>query len=105
MTILNPALTARLFLFFAYPNKMSGNEVWINTSTDRGPTVVDAYSGETALGNVAAGFADKVPRIMELFTGVIRGSVGEIATLACLIGAGIFFIRALVVGALWQQSL
>jgi Na+-transporting NADH:ubiquinone oxidoreductase subunit NqrB len=42
---------------------------------------------------------------MELFTGVIRGSVGEIATLACLIGAGIFFIRALVVGALWQQSL
>ncbi|WP_016989408.1 NADH:ubiquinone reductase (Na(+)-transporting) subunit B [Flavobacterium sp. ACAM 123] len=89
MNILNPALTARAFLFFAYPSKMSGNEVWINTSTDKGQAVVDAYSGATPLGDAAAGFADKIPSMMESFIGVIPGSVGETSTLACLIGAGV----------------
>lgn len=89
MNILNPALTARAFLFFAYPSKMSGNEVWINTSTDKGQAVVDAYSGATPLGDAAAGFADKIPSMMESFIGIIPGSVGETSTLACLIGAGI----------------
>ena len=49
MNILNPALTARAFLFFAYPTKMSGNEVWINTQLDKGQAVVDGYSGATPL--------------------------------------------------------
>jgi Na+-transporting NADH:ubiquinone oxidoreductase subunit B len=89
MNILNPALTARAFLFFAYPSKMSGNQVWINTSTDKGQAVVDAYSGATPLGDAAAGFADKIPSIMESFIGIIPGSVGETSTIACLIGAGI----------------
>lgn len=89
MNILNPALTARAFLFFAYPSKMSGNEVWINTSADKGQAVVDAYSGATPLGDAAAGFADKIPSMMESFIGIIPGSVGETSTLACLIGAGI----------------
>lgn len=89
MNILNPALTARAFLFFAYPTKMSGNEVWINTSTNKGQAVVDAYTGATPLGDAAAGFADKVPSIMDSFIGVIPGSVGETSTIACLIGAGI----------------
>lgn len=89
MNILNPALTARAFLFFAYPTKMSGNEVWINTSTEKGQAVVDAYSGSTPLGDAAAGFTDKIPSIMDSFIGVIPGSVGETSTIACLIGAGI----------------
>ncbi|NGY37016.1 NADH:ubiquinone reductase (Na(+)-transporting) subunit B [Flavobacterium sp. XN-5] len=89
MNILNPALTARAFLFFAYPTKMSGNEVWINTSTNKGQAVVDAYSGATPLGDAAAGFTDKIPSIMDSFIGVIPGSVGETSTIACLIGAGI----------------
>lgn len=89
MNILNPALTARAFLFFAYPTKMSGNEVWINTSTEKGQAVVDAYSGATPLGDAAAGFTDKIPSIMDSFIGVIPGSVGETSTIACLIGAGI----------------
>ena len=54
MNILNPALTARAFLFFAYPTKMSGNEVWINTSVKEGQQVVDGFSGATPLGNAAA---------------------------------------------------
>ncbi|WPR70852.1 NADH:ubiquinone reductase (Na(+)-transporting) subunit B [Flavobacterium sp. NG2] len=89
MNILNPALTARAFLFFAYPTKMSGNEVWINISTEKGQTVVDAYSGATALGEAAAGHADKIPSIMESFIGTIPGSVGETSTIACLLGAAI----------------
>lgn len=89
MNILNPALTARAFLFFAYPSKMSGNEVWINTSTEKGQAVVDAYSGATPLGEAAAGHADKIPSIMESFIGTIPGSVGETSTIACLIGAAL----------------
>ncbi|WP_026714882.1 NADH:ubiquinone reductase (Na(+)-transporting) subunit B [Flavobacterium daejeonense] len=89
MNILNPALTARAFLFFAYPTKMSGNEVWINTETEKGQTLVDAYSGATALGEAAAGHANKIPDITESFIGIIPGSIGETSTLACLIGAAI----------------
>src|SRR5690606_35964666 len=46
MNIVNVALTARAFLFFAYPTKMSGNKVWVNTE---GGTTVDGYTGETLL--------------------------------------------------------
>lgn len=89
MNILNPALTARAFLFFAYPTKMSGNEVWINTQLDKGQALVDGYSGATPLGDAAAGFADKIPGTMESFIGAIPGSVGETSTIACLVGAAI----------------
>lgn len=89
MNILNPALTARAFLFFAYPTKMSGNEVWINTDVEKGQHLVDGFSGATPLGDAAAGFADKIPGIWESFIGTIPGSVGETSTLACLIGAAI----------------
>ena len=89
MNILNPALTARAFLFFAYPTKMSGNEVWINTSRPEGQALVDGYSGATPLGDAAAGFADKIPGVWESFIGIIPGSVGETSALACLIGAAI----------------
>lgn len=87
MNILNPALTARAFLFFAYPTKMSGNEVWVNTSRPEGQPLVDGYSGATPLGDAAAGFGDKIPGIWESFIGTIPGSVGETSALACLIGA------------------
>lgn len=89
MNILNPALTARAFLFFAYPTKISGNEVWINTSSEDGKQIVDAYSGATPLGDAAAGLADKIPGIWESFIGIIPGSIGETSALACLIGAAI----------------
>ncbi len=44
MNILNPALTARAFLFFAYPTKMTGNEVWINTTLEKGQKLVDGLA-------------------------------------------------------------
>ena len=50
MNILNPALTARAFAFFAYPTYMSGNKVWVSEASN-----VEAISGETILGTLAAG--------------------------------------------------
>lgn len=89
MNILNPAMTARAFLFFAYPTKMSGNEVWINTARENGQQLVDGYSGATALGDAAIGNVDSIPGITDSFLGLIPGSVGETSTLACLVGAAI----------------
>ncbi len=89
MNILNPALTARAFLFFAYPTKISGDVVWINTSAGKGQAIVDGFSGATPLGNAAAGLADKIPDTMQSFIGLIPGSIGETSTIACLIGAAI----------------
>ena len=89
MNILNPALTARAFLFFAYPTKMSGNEVWINTDLKEGQRLVDGFSGATPLGDAAAEFGDKIPGFWDSFIGTIPGSIGETSTIACLIGAAI----------------
>ncbi|MFT7114551.1 MAG: Na+-transporting NADH:ubiquinone oxidoreductase subunit B [Candidatus Azotimanducaceae bacterium] len=88
MNILNPALTARVFLFFAYPTQMSGNKVWVNTVAGEGQTLVDGYSGATALGDLAATGVSNYS-MAEMFIGTIPGSIGETSTLACLIGAAI----------------
>ena len=80
MNILNPALTARAFLFFAYPQDMSGDKVWIAEKAD-------AFSGATPLGNALVGNFDKLPPVHDMFFGFIPGSVGETSTLAILIGA------------------
>jgi Na+-transporting NADH:ubiquinone oxidoreductase subunit B len=92
MNILNPALTARAFLFFAYPTFMSGDKVWIN-GLIKGEGIVDGFSGATALGQAAV----NDPQIlnttgdtmtgMDMFLGIIPGSIGETSTLAILIGA------------------
>ena len=89
MNILNPALTARAFIFFAYPTKMSGDEVWINTELEKGQQLADGFSGATPLGDAAAGAADKIPGVWESFIGIIPGSIGETSALACLVGAAI----------------
>lgn len=86
MNILNPALTARAFAFFAYPTYMSGDKVWINTSTDAGQSVVDGFSGATILGDYATGGTVQYST-MDMFLGFIPGSVGETSTLAIILGA------------------
>ncbi len=79
---LNPALTGRAFLFFAYPAYMSGDAVW---------TAVDGFSGATPLGLAALGGVDAVTGSgitwMQSFLGNIQGSIGSTSTLACLLGA------------------
>jgi len=88
MNIVNPALLARAFLFFAYPSNMSGDKVWIAEQ-------VDGTTGATPLGNLltATDKADlnALPSVMESFIGTIPGSVGETSTLAILLG-GVFLL-------------
>lgn len=95
MNILNPALTIRAFLFFAYPTWMSGDKVWVHGAVERTNQIaagqnVDAISGETILGSLAqnkgAGY-----EIMDMFYGFIPGSVGETSALLILLG-GLFLI-------------
>ena len=97
MNILNPALVARAFLFFAYPSHMSGDKVWIAGLTD-GTGIVDGYSGATILGQAASNTSSFLNGLGEAYTswdmflGTIPGSLGETSTLAILIGAAILIL-------------
>lgn len=116
MNILNVALTARAFLFFAYPTAMSGDKVWKSGTkevmAENGGLMPDGSSGATALGDLAT-FVGDSPSVagealsasassgvlmekfqeaydpIHAFIGMIPGSIGETSTLAVLIGAGI----------------
>ena len=92
MNILNPALTARAFLFFAYPSSMSGDQVWIS-GLKAGEGIVDGFSGATPLANASVG--KELPSIMDMFLGFTPGSIGETSTLAILIGAAILLFTGI----------
>ncbi len=106
MNILNPALTIRAFLFFAYPTWMSGDKVWVHGAVDRAKEIaagaeLDAISGETILGGLAQGKAilaetanhgkEVTYAIADAFYGFIPGSVGETSAVLILLG-GLFLI-------------
>lgn len=80
MNIVNPALLARAFLFFAYPADISGDKVWIADKAD-------AYSGATPLGDALVGKFESLPSVYDMFMGFIPGSNAETSTLFILIGA------------------
>ncbi|MFN3164444.1 MAG: NADH:ubiquinone reductase (Na(+)-transporting) subunit B [Pseudohongiellaceae bacterium] len=94
---LNPALTGRAFLYFAYAPNMSGDSVW---------TAVDGFSGATALSQIAS---DGLPAIaqatgteltwMNAFLGQMQGSIGETSTLAILLGGAVLLITRI---AAWR---
>lgn len=95
MNILNPALTIRAFLFFAYPTWMSGDKVWVHGAVERAKEIanganIDAISGETILGGLAQG-KDLGYTVWDMFYGLIPGSVGETSALLILLG-GLFLI-------------
>ncbi|WP_299617684.1 NADH:ubiquinone reductase (Na(+)-transporting) subunit B [uncultured Tenacibaculum sp.] len=85
MNILNPALTIRAFLFFAYPTWMSGDKVWVHDAVNRAGSA-DAISGETILGSYAQN-QEVAYSMFEKFFGFIPGSVGETSTFLILLGA------------------
>ncbi|MDX1773874.1 NADH:ubiquinone reductase (Na(+)-transporting) subunit B [Oceanihabitans sediminis] len=85
MNILNPALTIRAFLFFAYPTWMSGDKVWVHGAVETAGSP-DAISGETILGTLAQN-QEVSHSIADMFFGFIPGSVGETSTLIILLGA------------------
>ncbi len=96
MNVLNVALVARAFLYFAYPGFMSGDQVWVYLG---GHTPVDGFSGATPLGIVASTVEsgqNAVAALLEhgdhyslgsMFYGLIPGSIGETSVLMILIGA------------------
>lgn len=95
MNILNPALTIRAFLFFAYPTWMSGDKVWVHGAVERDQLIaagqnVDAISGETVLGALAQG-KEMAYSVSDMFFGFIPGSIGETSTLLIIL-AGLFLI-------------
>lgn len=87
MNILNPALTARAFLFFAYPSHMSGDSVWVRLGEQ---AAADGFTGATAMAQAAAGGPDAITySVADMFWGLMPGSIGETSTFAILIGAAI----------------
>ncbi|SMC32445.1 NADH:ubiquinone reductase (Na(+)-transporting) subunit B [Cellulophaga tyrosinoxydans] len=91
MNILNPALTIRAFLFFAYPTWMSGDKVWVYDAVNMAGKP-DAISGETILGYLAQGKVSEITySVSDMFFGFIPGSVGETSTFLILLG-GLFLI-------------
>ncbi|QXP64263.1 MULTISPECIES: NADH:ubiquinone reductase (Na(+)-transporting) subunit B [unclassified Polaribacter] len=115
MNILNPALTIRAFLFFAYPTWMSGDKVWVHDAVNRAGTA-DAISGETILGSYAQN-SEVIYSNFDKFMGFIPGSVGETSTLLILLGAAFLiftkigswriivstFLGAAVMGLIFNQ--
>jgi Na+-transporting NADH:ubiquinone oxidoreductase subunit B len=97
MNFMNPALLARVFLFFAFPAFMSG-DIWTDLSPEAGHTIVDAYSGATNLVTFDSDFS-QLPSALDMFLGFEQGSIGETSVLACLIGAFILIVTG--VGS-WQ---
>jgi Na+-transporting NADH:ubiquinone oxidoreductase subunit B len=95
MNIVNPALLARAFLFFAYPGDMSGDKVWIAEKAD-------TYSGATPLGHALVGDFSNFPSAYDMFMGFIPGSIGETSTLMILIGAVILILTGI---ASWRIML
>jgi len=91
MNILNPALTARAFLFFAYPSYMSGDKVWVHNAS------VDGHSGATILGDLASSVSwTKLDwNTSEMLIGTIPGSVGETSLIAILIGAAFLMLTGI----------
>ena len=94
MNFLNPALLARAFLFFSYPTKMSGSEVWI--ALRKGETLIDGATGATPLSFTADGIdalanagAQYGTSFMDLVIGTVPGSVGETSIIAILLGAAV----------------
>lgn len=95
MNILNPALTIRAFLFFAYPTWMSGDKVWVHGAVERAEQIaagqnLDAISGETVLGYLAQS-KEVSHSIADMFFGFIPGSIGETSTLLIILG-GLFLV-------------
>lgn len=88
MNIMNPALLARVFLFFAYPAHISGDKVWI-------AGLPDGVTGATPLGLAASGDMASMPSVMDRFLGMIPGSIGETSTLAILLGAAFLLITGI----------
>ena len=88
MNIFNVAIAARMFLFFSYPSKMTGDTIWVaqNSIFGLGNTLPDGYTAATPLGQIGQG-ADVTSSLSDMILGFIPGSIGETSVIAIAIGA------------------
>lgn len=88
MNLFNPAISARMFLFFAYPSKMTGDQVWIarDSILGLGNTLPDTFTAATPLGQIGQGVTPDAS-LLDMALGFIPGSIGETSVVAIAIGA------------------
>ena len=103
MNIFNPAIAARMFLFFAYPAKMTGDQVWVaqNSIFGLGNDLADGFTAATPLGQMAQGINPDAS-ICDMICGFIPGSIGETSLIAIAIGAVILLWTGI---ASWRTML
>ena len=103
MNIFNPAIAARMFLFFSYPSKMTGDQIWVaqNQIFGLGNTLPDGFTAATPLGQVAQGAAPDAS-LCDMILGFIPGSIGETSVVAIAIGAFILIWTGI---ASWRTML
>ena len=96
MNILNPAIAARMFLFFAYPSVMTGDKVWVAQESifGLGNTLPDTFTAATPLGQIAQGVAPDTC-VCDYIFGFIPGSIGETSVIAIAIGACILLVTGI----------
>jgi Na+-transporting NADH:ubiquinone oxidoreductase subunit B len=92
MNILNPALAARAFLFFAYPAQISGDKVWVAVDGFTKATPLAVISSAPRGGEVVSALTNAGYSLSDAFLGFIPGSIGETSTLACLLGLAFLLI-------------
>lgn len=88
MNLFNPAISARMFLFFAYPSRMTGDQVWIARDSifGLGNTLPDSFTAATPLGQIGQGVTPDAS-LLDMALGFIPGSIGETSVVAIAIGA------------------
>ena len=103
MNLFNPAIAARMFLFFAYPSKMTGDQVWVAQDSifGLGNTLPDSFTAATPLGQVAQGINPSAS-VCDMICGFIPGSIGETSVIAIAIGAVILLWTGI---ASWKTML
>ena len=103
MNLFNPAIAARMFLFFAYPSVMTGDKVWIAQESifGLGNTLPDTFTAATPLGQIAQGITPDTC-ICDMIFGFIPGSIGETSIIAIAIGACILLLTGI---ASWKTML
>lgn len=103
MNIFNVAIAARMFLFFSYPSKMTGDSVWVSTNSicGLGYQLPDGFTAATPLGQIAQGITPQ-SSLTDMVLGFIPGSVGETSVIAIAIGAVILLWTGI---ASWKTML
>ena len=103
MNIFNPAIAARMFLFFAYPSKMTGDTVWVaqNSIFGLGNDLPDGFTAATPLGELAQHITPDAS-ILDMALGLIPGSIGETSLIAIAIGAAMLLWMGI---ASWRTML